>query len=85
MALNPHFELMVLDEQILLLEHEMMSKENVWIFLEPCEDKPGRAIRKLRPEFQAAHAALQERLVALLEKRTEIRRSLNLDLEEVHD
>jgi hypothetical protein len=55
-----------------------------WIFLEPIEGKPGRAIRRLKVEHQAEYSRLQKELVRLQEMRAELRRELNLDLGEMY-
>jgi hypothetical protein len=76
MPLDPRLRLMAIEEQIRACESAFSES---WIYLEPISGQPGRAVRKLKPEYETEYNALQARLVELQEMRTELRRELNLD------
>jgi polyhydroxyalkanoate synthesis regulator protein len=73
-------ELMALDEQIRACESAFRES---WVYFEP--SSPGKAIRRLKPEFQSEYDHLQNRIVALQEQRAEIRRELNFDLADLEE
>jgi hypothetical protein len=77
-------QLIALEQEIARLTAAMKAKESTWIFLADVEGGPDKKIRRLRPEYLQPYTTALSELTNLQERRAEIRRELNLDLEELY-